>query len=64
MSFWSSNGSQVDMFVKKPVIDDVREALQSKKIDYTVLIEDMQQQINEENPPQYEIEALQNRNGM
>lgn len=52
------------MFIKKPVVDDVRKVLQEHNINYTVLVDDMQRQIETENPPQSEIEALQNRNGM
>lgn len=64
VALWSTNGSEVDMFVKKPVIDEVRQVLQDNNINFTVLIDDMQRQIETENPPQSEIELLQNRNGM
>lgn len=64
MALWSTNGSEVDMFIKKPVVEDVRRVLEEHNINYTVLVDDMQRQIETENPPQSEIEALQNRNGM
>lgn len=51
------------MFLKKSQVDDVRKVLNENNVHYSVLIEDMQQQIERENPPQHEIEALQNRNG-
>lgn len=50
--------------MKKDAVDGVRQVLTDNKIGYTVLIADMQRQIETENPPQEEIEALQNRNGM
>lgn len=64
MALWSTNGSEVDVFMKKDAVDGVRQVLTDNKIGYTVLIADMQKQIETENPPQEEIEALQNRNGM
>lgn len=64
MALWSTNGTEVDVFVKKSVIDDVRKVLQNHNVNYTILIEDMQRQIEIENPPQEQIEELQNRNGM
>lgn len=63
IALWSTNGSEVDVFLKKSQIDDVRQVLNDNHIHYSVLIEDMQTQIEKENPPQHEIEALQNRNG-
>lgn len=50
--------------MKKSAIDGVRKVLEDNHIRYSVLVDDMQKQIEQENPPQFEIEALQNRNGM
>lgn len=64
MALWSTNGTEVDVFLKKDAVDGVRQVLKDNQIGYTVLIDDMQKQIENENPPQEEIEELQNRNGM
>ena len=64
VALWSTNGTEVDVFLKKDAVDGVRQVLKDNQIGYTVLIDDMQKQIENENPPQEEIEALQNRNGM
>lgn len=64
VAFWSSNGTEVDMFLKRSAVDGVRGVLDANNIRYSILIEDMQKQIERENPPIEEIEALQNRNGM
>lgn len=65
MALWSiNNATEVDMFLKKSAVDGVRQVLKENNIQYTVLVEDMQRQIEQENPPQSEIEQLQNRNGM
>lgn len=64
MALWSSNGTDVDVFVKKSAVDGVRQVLNENNIRYTILIDDMQRQIEQENPSQNEIEELQNRNGM
>lgn len=52
------------MFVRRSAVEGVTQVLKENNIRYTVLVEDMQRQIEEENPPQSEIEQLQNRNGM
>lgn len=64
ISLWSINGTEVDMFVRKSAVEGVTQILKENNIRYTVLVADMQRQIEEENPPQSEIEQLQNRNGM
>lgn len=52
------------MFVRRSAVEDAARVLKENNIRYTVLVADMQRQIEEENPPQSEIEQLQNRNGM
>lgn len=64
MALWSINGTEVDVFLKSSAVDGARQVLKDNNIPYTILVEDMQRQIEEENPPQSEIEQLQNRNGM
>lgn len=64
VALWSTNGSDVDVFLKRDAVEGVRQILDENHIGYSVIIEDMQKQIETENPPQEEIEAFQNRNGM
>lgn len=64
VSLWSINGTEVDVFVRKSAVQGVRQVLKENNIPYKILVEDMQRQIEDENPPQSEIEQLQNRNGM
>lgn len=64
VALWSINGTEVDMFLKQSAVEGVRQVLSENNIAYTVLVADMQRHIEEENPPQSEIELLQNRNGM
>lgn len=63
VALWSTNGTEVDVFLKKSSVDGVRQVLKENNIRYSVLIEDMQRQIEHENPPIEEIEEFQNRNG-
>lgn len=63
VALWSTNGTEVDVFLKKSSVDGVRQVLKENNISYSVLIEDMQRQIEHENPPIEEIEEFQNRNG-
>lgn len=52
------------MFLKKSQIDKVGQRLNEANIQYNIVVEDYQKEIEQENPPQEEIEMLQNRNGM
>lgn len=63
-SIWGTNGSAIDVFLKKSQVDEVGQRLHEANIPYNVVVEDYQNAIEQENPPQEEIELLQNRNGM
>lgn len=63
-SIWGTNGSAIDVFLKKSQIDEVGQRLNEANIQYNIVVEDYQKEIEQENPPQEEIELLQNRNGM
>lgn len=62
-SIWGTNGSAIDVFLKKSQIDEVGQRLNEANIQYNVVVQDYQKEIEQENPPQEEIEQLQNRNG-
>lgn len=61
---WGGTKTTIDVLVKPQVIENVTSVLKNKEITYDVMIEDLQQRINEENPPLDEIETeLQDRRG-
>lgn len=63
VAMWNLNQTCVDMFVKKAAVNDATRLLQSANIPFDVLIEDVQQAIDEENPPKDQLDLWQNRNG-
>lgn len=68
VSMWNlqmtnANDSHVDMFVKRAMVDDAREFLMKLRVPFEVVINDIQDAINSENPPLDEVELWQNRNG-
>uniref|UniRef100_A0A2H1VA23 SFRICE_005155 n=1 Tax=Spodoptera frugiperda TaxID=7108 RepID=A0A2H1VA23_SPOFR len=61
---WGGNHSTIDILVKPKALENVTATLKTKDISYYVMIEDLQQRINEENPPLDENELeLQDRRG-
>ncbi|CAB3234180.1 unnamed protein product [Arctia plantaginis] len=61
---WGGSESSIDVLIKPKVIENVTTVLRSKDIPYSIMIEDLQQRINEENPPLDENEIeLQDRRG-
>lgn len=64
IALWSANSSAVDLFLKKPEIPEVSQRLKDANVRYSIVVDDYQKLIEQENPPKEEIEALQNRNGM
>lgn len=60
---WNVNRTSVDMFLKKPVIMEARQLLDKANVTYEVIIDNLQNAIEEENPPKEVIEQLQNRKG-
>lgn len=55
--------SYVDMFVKRAMVSDAKNFLENVRVPYEVVINDIQDAINNENPPMDEIESWYNRNG-
>lgn len=55
--------SHVDMFVKSAMVNDAKSFLENVRVPFDVVIDDIQDAINSENPPLDEIELWQNRNG-
>lgn len=61
---WGGTESSIDVLIKPKVIENVTTILKSKEIPYSIMIEDLQQRINEENPPLDENDSeLQDRRG-
>lgn len=46
VSLWRTSGSTADVFMKKSAIETVRELLEENNVQYEVLVEDMQKQID------------------
>lgn len=68
VSMWNlqmSNKTEpyVDMFVKSAMVKDARSFLETSRVPFDVVINDIQDAINTENPPLDEVEHWQNRNG-
>ncbi|XP_030760511.1 carboxypeptidase B-like [Sitophilus oryzae] len=62
ITMWGGNSSSIDILVKSDSIKKVRNALSEKNIKFYVTIDDLQQAIDDENPP-LEEEDFDNRNG-
>lgn len=60
---WNVNETSVDLFLKQSALSGAGRTLQAANVTYSILIEDLQHEIESENPPQDEIEQLQNRKG-
>lgn len=61
---WNTNGTtSVDLFLKKGAIKGARQLLDTANVTYNIIIHDVQNQIENENPPKEIIEQLQNRKG-
>lgn len=68
VSMWNlqmANASSpyVDMFVKRSVVQDARSFLKKSDVPYEIVIADVQQVIDSQNPPLDDSELWQNRNG-
>ncbi|XP_021192893.3 carboxypeptidase B [Helicoverpa armigera] len=61
---WGGNHTSIDILVKPKAVENVTATLKNKDIAYYIMIEDLQQRIDEENPPLDENELeLQDRRG-
>jgi hypothetical protein len=65
LSLWTGNDTAIDVLVLPDVIPRVSRFLRQRHVKYDVIIPDLQQAINSENPikSQQEIEELEGRNG-
>ncbi|XP_011494644.1 PREDICTED: carboxypeptidase B-like [Ceratosolen solmsi marchali] len=65
LSLWTGNDTAIDVLVLPDVIPRVSRFLRQRHVKYDVIIPDLQQAINSENPikSQQEIEDLEGRNG-
>lgn len=68
VSMWSLqmrslNGSYVDMFVKSSVVKEAKEFLLKSRLPFEVVINNIQEAIDSENPPKDNSDLWQNRNG-
>lgn len=64
VAMWNTHGSTADLFVQKPAVDGGAAAiLESANVTYSVVIKDMQEAIDAENPRPEEIALLQDRKG-
>lgn len=64
ISAWGGNLLAIDILVKPSSLDMVKNDFKNSKIDYKILIPDLQRAIEEENPPiTDELEELANRQG-
>lgn len=61
---WNVNETSVDLFLQRSALDGASRALSAANVTYSILIDDVQREIEAENPPHEEIEQLQNRKGM
>jgi hypothetical protein len=55
--------SHVDMFVKSAMVNDARDFLTKVRVPFEVVINDVQEAIDTENPPLDDVEKWQNRDG-
>lgn len=56
VSLWNSNGTSVDLFLQQSAVADAGRTLATNNVRYSVVIEDLQKAIDEENPPEQDIE--------
>ena len=64
ISTWGGNKTAVDILVKEPKLRSVKDKLAGGLVNYDVIIRDVQEAIDQENPPgDDEDEDLENRQG-
>ena len=59
----NSSNAYVDLFVKPAVVDDAKEFLRKVQVPFNVIMDDVQDAIDSENPPLEETDLWQNRDG-
>lgn len=63
MALWNTNGTSVDLLLKQPSLSAATRLMAAANVSYAVLIDDLQRDIEAENPPAEVIQQLQNRKG-
>lgn len=63
VSLWGSQKTHVDIFVKEAELDNSKKYLDENELKFKVVIENIQEAIDTENPPKDEISHWQVRNG-
>jgi len=68
ISIWNiqmanSSNAYVDLFVKPAVVDDAKEFLRKVQVPFNVIMDDVQDAIDSENPSLDETDLWQNRDG-
>lgn len=64
VAIWNTNGPTADVFVKRPaLLSGAADFLTKSNVSYTIVVEDMQHEIETENPTKSEHEELQYRKG-
>lgn len=63
LTIWGIVDTKIEVFIPKSAIDGASQRLNEANVKYEVITNDYQRMIDEENPPQEEIEYLQNQNG-
>lgn len=62
-ALWNANGTSVDMLLKQPEVQGATKLLAGANVRYNVIIDDLQREIDEENPEPSVTEQLQFRQG-
>lgn len=62
---WGGNRTSIDILISQENLETLHQKLGENLIDYEILLEDLQEAIDEENPPMNpeEEEELENRQG-
>lgn len=63
IAIWKVNHTSTDLLLQRSMIEGARQLLSSANVTYEIVIEDLQEEIAKENPPQEVIEQFQNRKG-
>ena len=48
---WASNTTTVDIYVRREKVDEVKESLLNASMDFRIMLDDVQNAIDQENPP-------------
>lgn len=62
-AMWNLQSESVDMFLKKSLVNEAKSFLKSANVNFDVIIDDVQNAIDAENPPKDQLDLWQNRNG-